>query len=117
MSKTFWTCTNCNEEVESQFEVCWNCQRDRTGTIPPSFSSLEIEDRAEKERLNAKEYDKYCLACQTLLEYAGTKRFHSGPSWGALGDWAELLIGQTALEMFFCPACGRVEFFMQATSR
>jgi|SRR6185436_862945 len=113
MSKTFWTCLNCNEEVESNFEVCWNCQHDPTGTVPPNFSDLEIEDRAEKERINAKQYDKYCLACQTILTYEGTKRFHSGPSWGAFGDWAELLIGQTALEMYFCAACGRVELFKQ----
>ena len=64
MSKTFWTCTHCNEEVESQFEVCWNCQRDRTGLVPPNFSDLEIEDRAEKTFLNAKTSDKYCLACR-----------------------------------------------------
>ena len=115
MSKTFWTCTNCNERVESLFEVCWKCQRDRTGAVPPNFSDLEIQDRAEKERLNAKQYDKYCLACQTILTYAGTKRFHSGSALGALGDWAESLIGQTFLEMYFCHTCGRVELFMQAT--
>ena len=113
MSKTFWTCENCNEEVESQFEVCWNCQRDRTGAVPPNFADLEIEDRAEKERLNAKQYDKYCLACQNPLTYEGTRNFHSGPNWGAFGNLAELLVGQTALEMYSCPACGRVEFFMQ----
>ena len=116
MSKTFWTCSNCNEEVESQFEVCWNCQRDRTGAVPPKFADLEIEDRVEKARLNAKEYDKYCLACQTKLTYEGIKNFHSGPNWGALGDLAELLVGQTLLEMYFCPACGRVEFFMGGTN-
>ena len=115
MSKTFWTCTNCNEEVESWLEICWNCQRDRTGIVPSSIFNLNIEDRAEKQRFNAKEYNKYCLACQTLLRYEGTKRFHSGPVWGALGDWAESLIGQTALEMYFCPACGRVELFKQGT--
>ncbi|HEU4932505.1 MAG TPA: hypothetical protein VFT48_10515, partial [Pyrinomonadaceae bacterium] len=84
------------------------------GAVPPNFSDLEIQDRAEKERLNAKQYDKYCLACQTILTYAGTKRFHSGSALGPLGDWAESLIGQTFLEMYFCHLCGRVELFMQA---
>ncbi len=116
MSKSVWNCRNCNEEIESQFEVCWNCQHDRSGTVPPKFSNLEIEDRDEKARLNAKEYDKYCLACQNLLTYVGRKSFHSGPSLGALGDWAELLVGQTALEMYFCPACGRVEFFVPGSN-
>jgi|ERR1041384_160063 hypothetical protein len=73
MSKTFWTCLNCHEEVESRFEVCWNCQRDRTGVVPPNFSDLEIEDRAEKTFLNARTSDKYCLACQAILEYVAMR--------------------------------------------
>lgn len=113
MSENYWTCLNCNENVENQYEVCWNCHQDRTGVVPPGFSNVEIEDRDEKARLNEKEYDKYCLACQNLLTFAGTKRFHSGPSLGFLGDWAELLVGQTALELYYCPACGRVDFYVE----
>lgn len=25
-----WTCPNCAEEVEYEFEMCWNCQYNRT---------------------------------------------------------------------------------------
>jgi len=113
VSKTFWTCLNCNEEIESKFEVCWNCQHDRTGVVPPNFSDLEIQDYALKAPLNAITAEKFCLACQNNLMYVGTKRFHSGPYAGPL--WTELLSPSTVLEMFFCPACGRVEFFSQAT--
>ncbi len=117
MSKTFWSCLNCNEEVESQFEVCWNCQRDRTGLVPPNFSDLEIEDRAEKTFLNAKTSDKYCLACQAILTYAGTTRIQQGPTGELVSDIVELLLGlPIPVEMYCCPACGRVELFMQRTN-
>ena len=118
MSKTFWTCLNCNEEVESTFEVCWNCQHDRTGVVPSNFSDLEIEDRAQKTFLNARTSDKYCLACQAILEYAGITRIQQSPSGELSRDIVELVLGLTTqqLETYFCPACGRVELFMHATS-
>ena len=116
MSKIFWTCLNCHEEVESRFEVCWNCQRDRTGVVPPNFLDVEIEDRAEKTFLNARTSDKYCLACQAILEYAGITRIQPGPTGELSSDIVKLFLDVTTpLEMFFCPACGRVEFFMQAS--
>jgi hypothetical protein len=110
MSKTFWTCLNCNEEVESQFEVCWNCQRDRTGVVPPSYSDLENEDHPLIAPLNAITRDQFCLACQNNLTYVGSQKLHSGICYGIV--WNELAGNQIELEMFFCPACGRVEFFM-----
>jgi len=118
MSKTFWTSTTCNEEVESQFEVCWNCQRDRTGAVPPNFSDVEIEDRAQKTFLNARTSDKYCLACQTILTYAGTTRIQQPPTGELSSDIVELLMGLATqqLETYYCPACGRVELFIQARS-
>ncbi|HET6980450.1 MAG TPA: hypothetical protein VFI24_29220 [Pyrinomonadaceae bacterium] len=112
MAKTFWTCTNCNEEVESKFEVCWNCQRDRSGTVPPNFSDLEIEDHGQK-LLNAVFKEKFCLACQTDLTYVGKRRFRSESGEDSILD--ALFGNLTELELFACPACGRVEFFMLAT--
>lgn len=28
-----WKCKKCNEEVEEQFEICWNCSHDKSGNI------------------------------------------------------------------------------------
>ena len=25
-----WLCTRCDEEIDASFELCWNCQRERT---------------------------------------------------------------------------------------
>ena len=29
-----WICKNCKEENEDNFDICWNCQRDKNGNIP-----------------------------------------------------------------------------------
>jgi predicted nucleic-acid-binding Zn-ribbon protein len=33
---TMWKCAGCGEEVEDDFNVCWNCQRGQDGTPPPA---------------------------------------------------------------------------------
>jgi len=109
----FWTCLNCNEEVDGRLDVCWNCQRDRTGAVPPSFSNLEREDHGLGP-LNEVFKEKFCLACQNDLTYVGKRRFHSEPCAGPILN--ELFGDMTELELFFCPACGRVEFFMLGTN-
>jgi DNA-directed RNA polymerase subunit RPC12/RpoP len=32
---TMWKCAGCGEEVEDDYNVCWNCQRAQDGTPPP----------------------------------------------------------------------------------
>ncbi|CAG0926824.1 hypothetical protein TFLX_00219 [Thermoflexales bacterium] len=53
-----------------------------------------------------------CLRCGTLLAFAGTREFHEGTRWGFIGDWGELLINKEAFDVYFCPHCGKVEFFL-----
>jgi len=31
-----WKCPRCGEGVDDQFEVCWNCQRQKDDLSPPS---------------------------------------------------------------------------------
>jgi hypothetical protein len=40
------------------------------------------------------------------------ERIHEGQRFGALGDFAELLVDKTKLEMYVCPSCLGVEFFV-----
>ena len=47
------------------------------------------------------------------MEYVGTKRFHEGPRWGVLGDLGELFVKRESFDVFVCPRCGRVEFFIE----
>lgn len=53
-----------------------------------------------------------CPRCQTALEYVGTKRFHEGTMWGVLGNLGELFVNREYLDLYACPRCGRVEFFI-----
>ena len=32
--KKSWLCSGCGETIEGQFSECWNCGRDRSGTMP-----------------------------------------------------------------------------------
>jgi len=117
-----WICQNCSEEVEDQFGACWNCEADRQDTLPTRSSAdrdaedMDAEDMKRKAFLNEKFGPKHCLRCNIALRYAGRKEFHEGMKLGALGDFAELFVGQTRLEMYVCPNCLRVEFFVSDSS-
>ena len=112
-STKIWKCLNCTEEVEDQFEVCWNCGASRTGSLSTTHSSAEdAEDRERKAFLNEKYRSKNCVRCDVVMTYAGPRGFHEGTNLGALGDLAELFVNKTKLEMYVCPNCFRVEFFV-----
>lgn len=43
-----WICANCSEQVEDEFEVCWNCQSERPA------KPARISERAENVPANSK---------------------------------------------------------------
>lgn len=53
-----------------------------------------------------------CALCRVPLQYAGTKRFHEGTRWGVLGELGELFVNKEKFDVYFCPRCGKVEFFV-----
>jgi len=53
-----------------------------------------------------------CSRCGVDLEYKGTKNFHEGTRWGALGDIGELFVNKEQYDVYVCPKCGVVEFFL-----
>ena len=53
-----------------------------------------------------------CPRCETDLQYKGTKEFHEGPGGGFFGDWEELFMNKERFDIYVCPRCGRVEFFV-----
>ncbi len=96
------TCPNCNEEVEDSFELCWNCNY--------SFSEnkvVEIEYASEVNTLKLK-----CLRCHTAMQFVGNSRFHEGTQFGVLGNLFELFENRQSFDLYACPSCGKVEFFM-----
>ena len=53
-----------------------------------------------------------CVRCEGELKFLGTKEFHEGARWGFLGDFTELFVNRERLDVYACPNCGRVEFFL-----
>jgi hypothetical protein len=113
-----WKCPKCSEQVDSNLEVCWNCQADKRGRLPNGTRSSEVaDDDAEQKRFSSQKYaSKNCAGCQSPLKFLGTKTFHEGANWGILGDLGEIFAGHTNLDMYVCPSCLRVEFFASDTN-
>lgn len=53
-----------------------------------------------------------CRRCDIRMEYAGMKKFHEGTNWGWLGELGELFVGRERFDVYVCPRCGVVEFFV-----
>lgn len=57
-----------------------------------------------------------CTHCSTPLELVGEEDFRTGGSTGIaamfLGNFNQLSEGILALQMYRCPQCGHVEFFL-----
>ena len=53
-----------------------------------------------------------CPRCGVELQYVGTKKFHEGTRWGVLGELGELFVKKEHFDVYVCPRCGRVEFFV-----
>jgi hypothetical protein len=56
--------------------------------------------------------DLSCLRCSRVLDFVGTRRFHEGTRWGALGELGELFVNKESFDVYLCPECGHVEFFI-----
>src|SRR5262245_37014811 len=100
-----WHCVKCGEDVEDQFELCWNCQANRRGLR--QFNKREPEDPEDRVKsiVNRKHKPMNCLRCTSLLSYAGSRKVHQGPGFG-FGDWGEFLLAKEAVEMYVCSECG-----------
>ena len=59
---------------------------------------------------------KKCLRCAAPLKFGMQQKFQMGQTSFLLGDWPNLLAGSLELEVWFCPKCGKVEFFVPGSS-
>lgn len=101
-------CPNCHEEVESNFEICWNCNY--------SFSEKRIIEFPSEKKEKAR-YSINCLRCDVEMRYSGKFRFHEGANMGVLGNLFEFFQNREAFDLYVCPKCGKVEFFTPLTER
>lgn len=119
-----WTCSQCREEVDEGFEVCWNCGAGVDGTPDPGFqrASGSEERPAEVEEfletLSNAPGERSCPDCQAamrpiqLIDSSGQYNTHQQLRY-ALGDaqrgW---FLGQYpvagVVDAMMCPGCGRI---------
>jgi hypothetical protein len=53
-----------------------------------------------------------CVRCKTRLDYVGTRKFHEGKNWGIFGEVGEFFVKKESFDVYVCPRCGSVEFFV-----
>ena len=131
------TCPNCNSEVEDNFDICWNCQYsffdhkvlvdNDFGQICPGCKSevdsklkfcpyckcdLAVGNTLENQGVPGPVKQINCLRCQIPMSFNGNFKFHEGTRMGAMGDLFELFTNRESFDLYFCPKCGKVEFFL-----
>ena len=99
-------CPDCRQEVPQAFDVCWSCSYDfatKESNVTPS--ELDSADSGSVKKIN-------CLRCRTTLKLAGNINLHEGMDWGVLGDIGHMLTSKKSFNMYVCPNCDKVEFFV-----
>jgi len=59
---------------------------------------------------------KKCLRCDAPMKFGMQQKFQLGQTGWLLGDWPNILAGALELEVWFCPKCGKVEFFVPGST-
>ena len=105
-----WRCATCDEAIGDNFSACWRCGSSKDGTPDPHFRGVEASPVLPESDVGAGPIS--CPRCLCALQFVGTKSFHEGTRWGALGDIGELFVKKEKFDVYCCPRCGRVEFFV-----
>jgi hypothetical protein len=111
-----WQCTKCKEQIDEASDTCWRCGTSHDGIEDPSFRRVEDVRDSSVPMVSTKHLSPKsvlaCARCELELNYVGTKNFHEGTRWGILGDLGELFVNKEKFDVYCCPKCGRVEFFV-----
>lgn len=52
-----------------------------------------------------------CLRCSEKMRYFARERIQLGKTGWVLGDLPNLLAGALEVDIFYCPGCGKLEFY------
>ncbi len=129
-------CPNCGAKVDDNFDICWKCQYSFVdGKIFEDEDFAVICPSCGKEYMSSQvncpgcgyNFEEYvpgkieppegsrklnCLRCETKLVFMGNYKFHEGMRVGAIGDIFEMFTNRESYDLYSCPKCGKVEFFM-----
>ncbi len=54
----------------------------------------------------------HCLRCDKELLFLKREKLQLGQTGFLLGDWPNLLAGSLESEIYYCPKCGKLEFYL-----
>lgn len=55
--------------------------------------------------------ERLCSACKGPLKYAGREKLQLGQTGWLLGDLPNLWAGALQVHIYYCPTCGKIEFY------
>jgi predicted nucleic-acid-binding Zn-ribbon protein len=108
-----WKCPACGEEVEDDFNVCWNCQRDRRGDeaaaaadAPPAPNLVEtpVEDGCVAVTVSGKPLS--CVVCGNVAFHERDSLLNTRLATFFNLDWANA----SAIN-YICSRCGYIHWF------
>ena len=133
------TCPNCKSEMDDNFDLCWNCQYSfsENRTVPKTefseccpYCKIEVDSSYTicpncQHKLGEKRIPTEpsgfsgnlkidCLRCRVPMFFKGNSRFHEGARAGILGN---LIESRESFDLYFCPQCGKIEFFIQPETK
>ena len=94
-------CPNCNADVDSGLKYCPNCTHELGENALP-FAPTQSEDYRNLD----------CLRCKVPMVSRGNSEFHEGAHYGVFGNLFELMTNRESFDIYYCPQCGKVEFFL-----
>ncbi len=57
-----------------------------------------------------------CLRCGAEMNFVGTEKIQLGQTGWILGDLPNLIAGALEIDIYACPACGKLEFYQSETA-
>jgi len=103
MASEAWQCPECAERHEPEFAECWKC-----GYVKGSGGDESLKEENGPDPM-------VCPSCKLPLDFLGTRKFHEGSRAAPflLGEIGELFVNREHFDVYACPRCGRVEFFLE----
>lgn len=97
-----WTCGNCREAIEEQFDSCWNCGASRDGKLNLDFLR---ESEPNDDGSSLEEQFQECFVCQRCRrrESHAERIRATGTGLGGLLQKEFLAVS--------CQNCGLTEFY------
>jgi predicted nucleic-acid-binding Zn-ribbon protein len=109
-----WKCPACSEDVEDDFNVCWNCQRAKDGTVPPPAVPEEPAPPALVETTTADGMVEVSVFGRRLAcVVCGNATFHERDSLlnTRLSTFFNLDWANAAATNYICTQCGYIHWF------